>query len=85
MNKRELWVTVPVQTEYHYLIETELTNEELQSKLESVKGDFFKILSEFQILDSMPSDYEDYDDRNETIITEGESNTIAYYNPNEAC
>jgi len=82
---RELWVTVPVQTEYHYLIETELTNEELQLKLESVEGNFFKILGEFQILDSMPSDDEDYDDRNDTIITEGETNIVAYYNPNEAC
>jgi hypothetical protein len=82
---RELWVTVPAQTEHHYLIKTELTNEELQLKLESVEGNFFKILGEFQILDSMPSDDEDYDDRNDTIITEGETNIIAYYNPNKAC
>lgn len=83
--QRELWVTVPVQTEWHYLIETDLTDKELQSKLESSKGNFLEIMNEFQILDSEPSEYEDYDDRNETVIKDDDGNTIAYYNPNESC
>lgn len=83
--ERKVQVRIPVQTDLHLWILTDLTDEELQLKLNEVKGDFQKIMHNFEISDSIFSEYESYDDRNDTEIIDDKGKQIAYYNPNEAC
>jgi hypothetical protein len=83
--EREIWITIPVKTEWNHLAKTNLTNEELQLKLKAIKNNLSEFLDEFEIYDSVPSDYNEDDLGSEISISDFDGNNIASHNLNEKC
>lgn len=82
--KRQLWVSVPIKTDVNILIETELTDGELQKELDSVKGNFLLLESKFEVLDTCTADFEEFDDTSYTEIVDNDNNQLAYYKGSNA-
>jgi hypothetical protein len=84
MNKRNITVEMPIQSVITYMISTSKSDEEIIEDIEKFVGDFHLRCPDYDIED-VTSDIEDenYDDRNSTIVTDWDNETLIYeHDPN---